>query len=92
MIETVTLLAFVPAALVLNFTPVVRRGYRIGVPGAGGYREVLNSDSRFYGGGDIGNAPVLETEPRPWMGRAQSLTLTLPPLAGIVLAPAGEGD
>jgi 1,4-alpha-glucan branching enzyme len=72
--------------VVLNFTPVVRRDYRIGVPRAGTYREVLNSDSRFYGGGDVGNAPSIDTEPLSWMGKPQSLSLTLPPLAAVVLS------
>jgi len=42
--------------VVCNFTPVARADYRIGVPAASGYREVLNSDSRLYGGSDVGNA------------------------------------
>ena len=75
--------------VVLNFTPVVRHDYRIGVPRPGSYREVFNSDSRFYGGGDIGNAPEVASEPRPWMGRSQSLALTLPPLAALVLTLSG---
>ena len=73
--------------VVLNFTPVVRRDYRIGVPQTGGYREIFNSDSRFYGGTDVGNAPVTASESRPWMGKAQSISLTLPPLAAVVHAP-----
>jgi 1,4-alpha-glucan branching enzyme len=64
---------------------VVRRDYRIGVPSPGTYREVFNSDSRFYGGGDVGNGPTIASEPLSWMGQAQSLALTLPPLAGVVL-------
>ena len=71
--------------VVLNFTPVVRRGYRIGVPLQGVYLEALNSDSRFYGGGDIGNGPEIPTDPVPWMGHAHSLALTLPPLGALVL-------
>ncbi len=74
-------------AIVLNLTPVPRHGYRIGVPVAGRYREVLNSDSEYYGGGNLGNGSGdLVTEERPWMGRPYSLALTLPPLAGIVLS------
>jgi 1,4-alpha-glucan branching enzyme len=69
----------------LNFTPVPRHGYRIGVPEAGVYGEIFNSDSRHYGGSDLGNgAGLLATEPA-WMGRPASLELTLPPLAGVVL-------
>ncbi|MBK6286945.1 MAG: 1,4-alpha-glucan branching protein GlgB [Gammaproteobacteria bacterium] len=74
--------------VLLNFTPVPRHGYRIGVPQGGAWRELLNSDSRYYGGSDSGNAEQLHSEPRSHMGRPFSLTLTLPPLAAIVLKPA----
>ncbi len=69
----------------LNFTPVPRENYRIGVPLPGRYREILNSDSEYYAGSNVGNQGVIETENIPWMGHAQSLSLTLPPLAGLVL-------
>lgn len=71
---------------VLNFTPVVREGYRIGVPEPGTWREVLNSDRACYGGSEIWNGLPLQSEPIPWHGRAQSIVLTLPPLAGVLLA------
>jgi len=74
--------------VVLNFTPVPRFGYRLGVPAAGRYAELLNSDSRHYGGTDLGNPGELQTEALSWMGEACSLRLTLPPLAAIVIAPA----
>ncbi len=75
--------------VVLNLTPVPRYNYRIGVPVAGSYREILNSDSSYYGGSNLGNG----TEPfaaddMPWMGRSHSLALTLPPLSGIILSTA----
>ncbi|RMG29056.1 MAG: 1,4-alpha-glucan branching protein GlgB [Gammaproteobacteria bacterium] len=73
--------------VVLNFTPVVRHGYRLGVPRAGRYRTLFNSDSSFYGGNDLGVLAV-DSEPVPWMGHPQSIVLTLPPLAGMILAPA----
>jgi 1,4-alpha-glucan branching enzyme len=73
--------------VVLNLTPVPRVGYRIGVPTAGEFRELLNSDSRHYGGSDLGNDGALIAHAETWMGRPASLVLTLPPLAGIVLAP-----
>ncbi len=73
------------ALVILNFTPVPRENYRLGVPQPGIYRERLNSDSEYYGGSNTGNGQPLESEPIPWMGRAQSLRLTLPPLAGLVL-------
>ncbi|WP_333688010.1 1,4-alpha-glucan branching protein GlgB [Methylococcus capsulatus] len=72
--------------VVLNFTPVPRHNYRIGVPEPFGYREVFNSDAECYGGANLGNWEI-KTESVEWMGRAQSVVLTLPPLAGIVLAP-----
>ena len=71
----------------LNFTPVARTGYRIGVPHAGQYREILNSDSRFYGGSDLGNPVPLTAEPVPCMHQPWSVLISLPPLAGIILAP-----
>ena len=72
---------------VLNFTPVPRDGYRIGVPVAGPYRELLNSDAGLYGGGNMGNAGVAVTEPVASHGHAQSLRLTLPPLGCLILEP-----
>jgi 1,4-alpha-glucan branching enzyme len=76
--------------VVLNLTPVPREGYRIGVPLGGRYRELLNSDSEFYGGSNMGNGShELVAEERPWMDRPYSLALTLPPLAGIVLGCQG---
>jgi 1,4-alpha-glucan branching enzyme len=71
----------------LNFTPVPRHGYRIGVPRAGAYREHLNTDSELYGGSNIGNLGLVLSEPTPWMGHPQSISITLPPLAAVVLAP-----
>jgi 1,4-alpha-glucan branching enzyme len=67
-----------------NFTPEVQRGYRLGVPQAGVWRERLNTDSQHYGGSNVG-APFGEitAEPRPWHGRAQSIALDLPPLATV---------
>ena len=70
---------------VLNFTPVPRRAYRIGVPEPGRYRELLNSDGQMYAGSNMGNAGFVESEPVPAHGHAQSLRLILPPLAGLVL-------
>jgi 1,4-alpha-glucan branching enzyme len=69
---------------VCNFTPIVRANYRVGVPVAGHYREVLNSDSSFYGGSNVVNSGDLYSEAIAVQGRLQSLRLTLPPLAVIV--------
>ena len=73
--------------VVLNFTPVPRSGYRIGVPKAGAYREIFNSDSAYYGGSNTGNGSGMESENQPWMGFEQSIVITVPPLAGIILSP-----
>jgi 1,4-alpha-glucan branching enzyme len=80
--------AFVLA--LLNFTPVPRDGYRIGVPVAGAYDELLNSDADAYAGGNLGNAGVVFTEAVPSHGHAQSLRLNLPPLACLLLKPAAS--
>jgi 1,4-alpha-glucan branching enzyme len=71
--------------VVLNFTPLPRRGYRIGLPDAGAYRELLNSDSTYYNGTNSGNPPRLHSTDEPWMGRPHSLILDLPPLGGLIL-------
>jgi 1,4-alpha-glucan branching enzyme len=71
-----------------NFTPVPRAGYRMGVPEACDYVELLNSDSGLYGGGNLGNAGRVRAEPVPAHGRPASVVLTLPPLAGVILKPA----
>jgi len=75
------------AVVVLNFTPVPRESYRIGLPIAGRFAEILNSDSSFYAGSNLGNAGGVLAEPLPWMGLPHSAAVTLPPLAGIVLTP-----
>lgn len=74
--------------IILNFTPVPRRGYRIGIPCGGAYRELFNSDSAYYGGGNVGNLGNIHSTTQPWMGFADSIEITLPPLAGIVFCLA----
>jgi 1,4-alpha-glucan branching enzyme len=78
--------------VVLNFTPVVRRFYRIGVPDRGLYREVFNSDSLFYGGSNVHNGAGVRSEDKPWMGRPHSISLTIPPLGALVLTLSTEDD
>ena len=78
-----------PCLVVCNFTPVPRRGYRIGVPRAGRWAELLNSDAPLYGGSGVGNAGAVATEAVPAHGEAQSLSLTLPPLSTVVLKWTG---
>jgi len=69
----------------LNFTPVPRSGYRVGVPGPGYWREVLNTDAAVYWGGNVGNNGGVQAEAVPCHGRSYSVVLTVPPLAGIYL-------
>jgi 1,4-alpha-glucan branching enzyme len=68
-----------------NFTPVPREAYRVGVPVAGRYREILNSDSELYGGGNIGNGGAVDTEGLASHNHPHSMCLVLPPLATLVL-------
>ncbi len=70
--------------IVCNFTPVVRFKYRIGVPEAGHYDELLNSDSEFYGGSNVGNYGGIPSEALRWHRFDHSITMTVPPLAMVV--------
>jgi 1,4-alpha-glucan branching enzyme len=74
---------------VCNFTPVVREGYRVGVPREGFYHERINTDAAIYGGSNTGNAGNVLAEAIPLHGQPYSLRLTLPPLATLVLRPNG---
>ncbi|MFN0303400.1 MAG: 1,4-alpha-glucan branching protein GlgB [Burkholderiales bacterium] len=71
----------------LNFTPVPRHGYRLGVPNHTDFQEILNSDSTHYGGSNVGTGGVIAVSNKEWMGRPASIVVTLPPLGGVVLAP-----
>ena len=72
--------------VVVNLTPQPHHGYRIGVPEAGVYREIFNSDSEFYGGSNMGNGGgALVADELSWMNQPYSLGLTLPPLAAVIL-------
>ncbi|MBI4428603.1 MAG: 1,4-alpha-glucan branching protein GlgB [Ignavibacteriales bacterium] len=71
--------------IVSNFTPVPRHGYRVGVPEAGDYNEILNSDSSYYGGSNVGNAGTIPADSVGHHGRGYSLNLTLPPLSIVFL-------
>lgn len=70
---------------IFNFTPIVRQDYLLGVPRWGYYREIMNSDSAYYGGSNIGLGGGLHTEAIPAHGRSQSLNLTLPPIGFLAL-------
>ena len=71
--------------VVCNFTPVPRHGYRLGVPQAGHWQEVLNTDAAAYGGSNVGNLGGAVAEPWPMHDLPASLSLTLPPLATLIL-------
>jgi 1,4-alpha-glucan branching enzyme len=71
---------------VMNFTPEVRRGYRVKVPIAGPWREIFNSDAARYGGTNVGNGGRVEAVDT---GTGGELSLVLPPLAGVFLVPEG---
>jgi 1,4-alpha-glucan branching enzyme len=71
----------------MNFTPVPRTMHRIGVPELCWYDEVMNSDSTYYGGSNLGNGHGLMAEPLPWDGRPFSVPITMPPLGVVMLKP-----
>ncbi len=77
--------------IALNFTPVPRYNYRVGIPQEGEYEEVMNSDSVYYGGSNVGNAHTILAETIPWMNRPFSINITLPPLAGVVFRAPTQG-
>ena len=70
-------------AFVVNATPVVRYNYRLGIPEAGFYSEIINTDAETYGGSNVGNFGGIRTEDVPWMGREHSILIHLPPLATV---------
>ncbi|MBO6245083.1 MAG: 1,4-alpha-glucan branching protein GlgB [Anaerovibrio sp.] len=77
-----------------NFTPEVRHGYRFGVPAAGVYREIFNSDAEEFGGSNVLNDYDIVSEDMEWQGKANSILVTVPPLATIYLelqSPSDDG-
>ncbi|HEX5225909.1 MAG TPA: 1,4-alpha-glucan branching protein GlgB [Solirubrobacteraceae bacterium] len=79
-----------PLVCVCNLSPVLRTGYRVGLPRGGVWEERLNTDSTFYGGSDVGNGGSVTAEAQPWHGQSHSAALTLPPLAVLWLAPGPD--
>jgi 1,4-alpha-glucan branching enzyme len=78
--------------VVCNFSPVVRYGYRVGVPAPGWYRECFNSDAREYSGSGVGSNGGVHSDPMSSHGFDQTIALTLPPLAtSIFLSPGSPG-
>ena len=80
-----------PVLVACNFTPLPRSNYVLGVPRAGFWRELLNGDSRHYGGAGWGNFGGVEAAPVGAHGRPYSLSLTLPPLAALYLKSDAHG-
>ena len=75
--------------VISNFTPVPRHDYRIGVNVAGQYHEILNTDSSFYEGSNLGNCGAVESEAIPSHGRDNSISVSIPPLATLYLKYQG---
>lgn len=73
--------------IVCNFTPILRQNYRVGVPQHTHYTELMNSDSEHYGGSNVGNYGGCDAEELLWHKQPYSLSLTLPPLAVVILKP-----
>jgi 1,4-alpha-glucan branching enzyme len=76
-----------PVVCVLNLSPVPRYDYRVGMPIRSRWRELINTDSAYYGGSDVGNFGGVEAEAVPWHDQPFSARVTLPPLAAVWLVP-----
>ncbi|MEZ5116154.1 MAG: 1,4-alpha-glucan branching protein GlgB [Candidatus Nanopelagicales bacterium] len=72
-------------ACLANMSPVVRSGYRVGLPYTGRWTEILNTDAEAYGGSGVGNLGGVDAEPTAWHGRGSSALVTVPPLATVWL-------
>ena len=68
---------------VCNFSPVIRPGYRVGLPRSGYYSEILNTDSAHYGGSNFGNGGGVNAQEHPWHGLSHSAVIELPPLSAL---------
>jgi 1,4-alpha-glucan branching enzyme len=79
-----------PVVCIVNFTPVPRANYRIGLPRAGRWVEVLNTDATVYGGSGLGNAGAVTAEPVAAHGQVASAEFLLPPLAALWLVPEAD--
>ena len=81
-----------PLVFVANLTPVPRHDYRLGLPVPGRWRELVNTDSSYFGGSDLGNYGGVETDDTPWMNQYHSAVLTLPPLSVLWLVPDDDAE
>ncbi|MGJ8693428.1 MAG: 1,4-alpha-glucan branching protein GlgB [Thalassotalea sp.] len=73
-----------PVLVVCNFTPQVHHNFRIGVPEAGNYQEILNTDADIYGGSNQGNSGLITSQPTPWQHQNTSIEITVPPLSTVM--------
>ena len=74
-------------ACIANFSALPHQRYRVGLPRAGRWREVLNTDAAVYGGSGVGNLGGVDAVPEPWHGRPASATITVPPMGVLWLTP-----
>ena len=79
-----------PVAVVSNFTPVPRVGYRLGLPTGGHWRELLNTDAADYGGSGMGNGGIINAAATFWQGRPYSAEITIPPLSTVIFGLEGD--
>ncbi len=77
-----------PVVCLLNLSALPRSGYRVGLPHAGRWQELVNTDSEFYGGSGVGNMGGVTAENKPWHDQPYSAELTLPPLGAVWLVPS----
>jgi 1,4-alpha-glucan branching enzyme len=77
---------------VANLSPLAREGYRLGLPDAGSWTELLNTDSAYYGGTGVGNMGVVEAEDVSWHDQPYSAVVTLPPLGMVWLRAAAAEE
>ena len=81
-----------PVIVICNFTPQCHQHYRIGVPAAGFYQEILNSDAQIYGGSNQGNLGGVESSVGQCQGQAQHITITVPPLSTVIFSLAWQDN
>jgi 1,4-alpha-glucan branching enzyme len=79
-----------PVVCVCNFAPMPRYGYRVGMPRPGPWRELLNTDSSYYGGSDVGNQGAVTADGTPWHDQPFSAEVTLPPLGVVWFVPDAD--
>jgi 1,4-alpha-glucan branching enzyme len=81
-----------PLACVANFSAIPHYDYKIGLPAAGPWAEVVNTDADVYGGSGVGNLGTVQATDASWHGRPASATITIPPMAVLWLAPEATAE